>query len=64
MTHGGDKGMLSTQTNPLDVSSQLYRHVHGQDTIVHAVGYALLAALHRFVRTVAPPTTSLTLHMQ
>ncbi|KAI9452652.1 subtilisin-like protein [Lactarius psammicola] len=63
MTHGGNtltlKGVSVTQANTLlGASYQLYRHVgNSETTIVRTVGYALPAALHGHVLTVAPTTS-------
>ncbi|KAF8267952.1 subtilisin-like protein [Lactarius quietus] len=62
MTHGGNtlvlEGVPMTQANALlGASYQLYRHVQTNETIVRTVGYALPAALHKHVLTVAPTTS-------
>jgi len=52
------KSVSVTQANALlDASYQLYRHVESSETIVRTVGYALPAALHGHVLTVAPTTS-------
>ncbi|KAH8982958.1 subtilisin-like protein [Lactarius akahatsu] len=61
MTHGGTtltlNGVSVTQANALlGASYQLYRHVKTNETIVRTIGYALPAALHGLVQTVAPTT--------
>ncbi|KAI9453129.1 subtilisin-like protein [Lactarius psammicola] len=62
MTHGGStlmlKGVSVAQANTLlNASYQLYRHVESSEVIVRTIGFALPAALHRHVLTVAPSTT-------
>jgi tripeptidyl-peptidase-1 len=62
MTHSGNaltlKDVTVIQANALlDASYQLYRHVESSETVVRTVGYALPAALHGHVLTVAPTTT-------
>ncbi|KAH9049738.1 subtilisin-like protein [Lactarius hengduanensis] len=69
MTHGGTtltlSGVSIIQANALlGASYQLYRHVETNETIVRTVGYALPAALHRLVQTVAPTTCFSTPHTQ
>jgi tripeptidyl-peptidase-1 len=61
ITHGG--GWLTiykvplTQANALlGATYQLYRHTETNETIVRTIGYALPAALHEHVQTVAPTT--------
>ncbi|KAH9163927.1 subtilisin-like protein [Lactarius sanguifluus] len=61
MTHGGTtltlSGVSIIQANALlGASYQLYRHVETNETVVRTVGYALPAALHGLVQTVAPTT--------
>ncbi|KAH8994686.1 subtilisin-like protein [Lactarius hatsudake] len=61
MTHGGTtltlSGVSIIQANSLlGASYQLYRRVETNETVVRTVGYALPAALHRLVQTVAPTT--------
>ena len=52
------KAVSVTQANALlDASYQLYRHVESSETIVRTVGYALPAALHEHVLTMAPMTS-------
>ncbi|KAF8267951.1 subtilisin-like protein [Lactarius quietus] len=62
LTHGGNTMMLEgvpmNQANALlGASYQIYRHVQTNETIVRTVGYALPAALHKHVQTVAPTTS-------
>ncbi len=69
MTHGGNtltlEGVSMTQSNTLlDASYQLYRRVGSSETIVRTVGYALPAALHEHVLTVAPTTSFVSLRTQ
>ncbi|KAH9179648.1 subtilisin-like protein [Lactarius sanguifluus] len=69
MTHGGTtltlSGVSIIQANALlGASYQLYRHVETNETIVRTVGYALPAALHGLVQTVAPTTCFSTPHTQ
>ncbi|KAH8994672.1 subtilisin-like protein [Lactarius hatsudake] len=69
MTHGGTTltlgGVSIIQANALlGASYQLYRHVETNETIVRTVGYALPAALHGLVQTVAPTTCFSTPHTQ
>ncbi|KAH9020809.1 subtilisin-like protein [Lactarius pseudohatsudake] len=69
MTHGGTTLTLSDvsimQANALlGASYQLYRHVETNETVIRTVGYALPAALHRLVQTVAPTTCFSTPHTQ
>ena len=61
MTHGGTtltlSGVSVIRANALlGASYQLYRHVETNETIIRTVGYALPAALHGLVQTVAPTT--------
>ncbi|KAF8271680.1 subtilisin-like protein [Lactarius quietus] len=61
MTHGGNTlvltGVSIIQANKLlGASYQLYRHVKSNVTVVRTIGYALPAALHSHVWTVAPTT--------
>ncbi|KAH9077127.1 Pro-kumamolisin, activation domain-containing protein [Lactarius deliciosus] len=61
MTHGGTtltlSGVSIIQANALlGASYQLYRHVETNEIVVRTVGYALPAALHGLVQTVAPTT--------
>ncbi|KAH9033399.1 subtilisin-like protein [Lactarius pseudohatsudake] len=61
MTHSGTtltlNGVSVIQANALlGASYQLYRHVKTNETIVRTIGYALPAALHGLVQTVAPTT--------
>ncbi|KAH8989246.1 subtilisin-like protein [Lactarius akahatsu] len=67
MTHGGTtltlRGVSIIQANALlGASYQLYRHVETNETVVRTVGYALPAALHGLVQTVAPTTCFSTPH--
>ncbi|KAH9003241.1 peptidase S8/S53 domain-containing protein [Lactarius deliciosus] len=69
MTHGGTtltlSGVSIMQANALlGASYQLYRHVETNETVVRTVGYALPAALHRLVQTIAPTTCFSTLNTQ
>ncbi|KAH8981279.1 subtilisin-like protein [Lactarius hatsudake] len=69
MTHGGTtltlRGVSVIQANALlGASYQLYRHVETNETVVRTVGYALPAALHGLVQTVAPTTCFSTPHTQ
>ncbi|KAH8983898.1 subtilisin-like protein [Lactarius hatsudake] len=69
MTHGGTtltlSGVSIIQANALlGASYQLYRHVETNETVVRTVGYALPAALHGLVQTVAPTTFFSTPHTQ
>ncbi|KAH9166807.1 subtilisin-like protein [Lactarius sanguifluus] len=69
MTHGGTtltlRGVSVLQANALlGASYQLYRHVETNETVVRTVGYALPAALHGLVQTVAPTTCFSTPHTQ
>ncbi|KAH9006770.1 subtilisin-like protein [Lactarius hatsudake] len=69
MTHGGTtltlSGVSIIQANALlGASYQLYRHVETNETIVRTIGYALPAALHRLVQTVAPTTCFSAPHTQ
>jgi len=62
VTHGGSSlkltGVSVSRANDLlGASYQLYRHVKTSETIIRTVGYALPAALHRHVQTVAPTTS-------
>ncbi|KAH8984507.1 subtilisin-like protein [Lactarius akahatsu] len=68
-THGGTtltlSGVSIMQANALlGASYQLYKHVETNETVVRTVGYALPAALHRLVQTVAPTTCFSTPHTQ
>ncbi|KAH8981303.1 subtilisin-like protein [Lactarius hatsudake] len=68
-THGGTtltlRGVSVIQANALlGASYQLYRHVETNETVVRTVGYALPAALHGLVQTVAPTTCFSTPHTQ
>jgi tripeptidyl-peptidase-1 len=61
ITHGG--GWLTvynvslTQANALlGATYQRYRHMETKETIIRTIGYALPAALHEHVQTVAPTT--------
>ena len=60
-THSGAwltvSNVLVSQANQLlGASYQLYRNANTNDTIVRTVGYALPAALHTHIKTVAPTT--------
>ncbi len=62
VTHGGSSlkltGVSMSRANDLlGASYQLYRHVKTNETIIRTVGYALPAALHGHVQTVAPTTS-------
>ncbi|KAH9167300.1 subtilisin-like protein, partial [Lactarius sanguifluus] len=68
-THGGTtltlRGVSVIQANALlGASYQLYRHIETNETVVRTVGYALPAALHGLVQTVAPTTCFSTPHTQ
>jgi tripeptidyl-peptidase-1 len=61
MTHGGGwlmvTGMTVSQENKLlGASYELYYHLGTNETILRMVGYALPAALHIHVQTIAPMT--------
>ncbi|KAI9453705.1 subtilisin-like protein [Lactarius psammicola] len=62
VTHGGSSlklaGVSVSRANDLlGASYQFYKHVKTNETIVRTIGYALPAALHGHVQTVAPTTS-------
>ena len=61
ITHGGSwlslSGVPLTQANALlGASYQLYRHTETNEVVLRTTGYALPAALHDHVQTIAPTT--------
>jgi tripeptidyl-peptidase-1 len=67
-THGGSwltvAGVpVSQANNILGASYQLYHHPGTNETILGTVGYALPAALHKHVKTIAPTTAFTSTHL-
>jgi tripeptidyl-peptidase-1 len=68
LTHGGSwltvAGVPVSQANILlGASYQLYYHPGTNETIIRTVGYAIPAALHVHIRTIAPTTAFTSTHL-